>query len=71
MVFWHGGRWSSGDKLELSFDMRPQVVHANPAVADDRGVGLLKDSILTDLIRRGKVKKHEAVINRLIAQYRS
>jgi len=30
-------RWSSGDKVTLSFDMRPQVVHANPAVADDRG----------------------------------
>jgi DUF1680 family protein len=30
-------RWTSGDKLVLSFDMRPQVVHANPAVADDRG----------------------------------
>jgi uncharacterized protein len=30
-------RWASGDKLMLSFDMRPQVVHANPAVADDRG----------------------------------
>ena len=31
------GRWTSGDKVLLSFDMRPQVVHANPAVADDRG----------------------------------
>jgi uncharacterized protein len=30
-------RWTSGDKVVLSFDMRPQVVHANPAVADDRG----------------------------------
>jgi DUF1680 family protein len=30
-------RWTSGDKLVLSFDMRPQVMHANPAVADDRG----------------------------------
>ena len=30
-------RWTSGDKLVLAFDMRPQVVHANPAVADDRG----------------------------------
>ncbi len=30
-------RWTPGDKLVLSFDMRPQVVHANPAVADDRG----------------------------------
>jgi len=30
-------RWKSGDTVELSFDMQPQVVHANPAVADDRG----------------------------------
>jgi hypothetical protein len=30
-------RWAAGDRVELSFDMRPQVVHANPAVADDRG----------------------------------
>jgi uncharacterized protein len=30
-------RWTSGDKVELSFDMRPQVVHANAAVSDDRG----------------------------------
>lgn len=32
---------------------------------------LLQDSILTDLIRHGKVKKHQAVIDRLVAQYRS
>jgi peptidyl-prolyl cis-trans isomerase D len=31
---------------------------------------LLEDSILTDLIQRGKVKRHQAVIDRLIAQYR-
>jgi peptidyl-prolyl cis-trans isomerase D len=31
---------------------------------------LLEDSILTDLIKRGKVKRHQAVIDRLIAQYR-
>ncbi|GGH13854.1 glycoside hydrolase family 127 protein [Silvibacterium dinghuense] len=30
-------RWSSGDSVEIVFDMSPQVVHANPAVADDRG----------------------------------
>ncbi|MGC2297860.1 MAG: beta-L-arabinofuranosidase domain-containing protein [Acidobacteriaceae bacterium] len=30
-------RWASGDRVELSFDMRPKVLHANPAVADDRG----------------------------------
>jgi DUF1680 family protein len=30
-------RWTSADKVTLSFDMMPQVVHANPAVADDRG----------------------------------
>jgi peptidyl-prolyl cis-trans isomerase D len=31
---------------------------------------LLEDSILTDLIQHGKVKRHQAVIDRLIAQYR-
>ncbi len=30
-------KWASGDKVELAFDMHPQVIHANPAVADDRG----------------------------------
>ena len=30
-------QWRAGDTVELSFDMTPQVVHANPAVADDRG----------------------------------
>ncbi len=33
-------------------------------------ITLLEDSILTDLIQRGKVKRHQAVIDRLIAQYR-
>jgi peptidyl-prolyl cis-trans isomerase D len=32
---------------------------------------LLEDSILTDLIKRGKVKRHQPVIDRLIQQYRS
>jgi uncharacterized protein len=30
-------RWTAGDTVELGFDMKPQVVHANIAVADDRG----------------------------------
>ncbi len=38
--------------------------------ATDR-LNLLQDSVLSDLIRRGKVKKHQAVIDKLIAQYRS
>ncbi|HET6215962.1 MAG TPA: beta-L-arabinofuranosidase domain-containing protein [Acidobacteriaceae bacterium] len=29
--------WSSGDAVELTFDMQPQAVHANLAVIDDRG----------------------------------
>jgi DUF1680 family protein len=29
--------WSAGDIVELIFDMEPQVVHANRAVAEDRG----------------------------------
>lgn len=32
---------------------------------------LLKDSIMAGLIRSGKVKKHQAVIDRLVAQYRN
>jgi peptidyl-prolyl cis-trans isomerase D len=38
--------------------------------ANDRAQ-LFQDSVLTALIQRGKVKKHQAVIDRLIAQYRS
>jgi DUF1680 family protein len=30
-------KWQAGDWVELVFDMKPQVIHANPAVADDRG----------------------------------
>lgn len=30
-------KWKADDKVELSFDMKPQIIHANPAVADDRG----------------------------------
>jgi DUF1680 family protein len=29
--------WSAGDAVELHFDMQPQALHANLAVADDRG----------------------------------
>jgi hypothetical protein len=32
---------------------------------------LLKDSIMAGLIKSGKVKKHQAVIDRLVAQYRN
>jgi hypothetical protein len=30
-------RWAADDTIELEFDMQPQIVHANPLVADDRG----------------------------------
>jgi DUF1680 family protein len=30
-------RWSSGDSVDLTFDMKPQMLNANPAVADDTG----------------------------------
>jgi DUF1680 family protein len=29
--------WSGHDHVEISFDMQPQLVHANPAVVDDMG----------------------------------
>jgi len=30
-------RWSSGDRVTLSFDMTPQIVRANPAVTENTG----------------------------------
>jgi uncharacterized protein len=30
-------RWSGNDLVEISFDMHPQLIHANPAVTDDMG----------------------------------
>lgn len=30
-------RWSGHDHVEISFDMQPQIIHANPAVTDDMG----------------------------------
>lgn len=45
------------------------VTQLKSKMANDR-TSLLQDSILTDLIRRGKVKMHEAVIQRLIGQYK-
>jgi DUF1680 family protein len=30
-------QWSGDDLVEISFDMQPQLIHANPAVVDDMG----------------------------------
>jgi peptidyl-prolyl cis-trans isomerase D len=45
------------------------VLQLKSKKANDR-VSLLRDSVLVDLIQRGKVKKHQQVIDRLISQYR-
>ena len=50
---------------------RDTVIEQLKGKAKADRLALLQDSILTDLIQRGKVKKHQAVIERLIAQYRS
>jgi hypothetical protein len=50
---------------------RDQIVEQLKGKKKADRVALLKDSILTDLIRSGKVKKHQTVIDRLVAQYRS
>jgi len=57
------------DMSKLAQDRDNVVLQLKSRKASDRQL-LLQDSILTDLIRRGKVKKHQAVIDRLIAQYR-
>jgi peptidyl-prolyl cis-trans isomerase D len=58
------------DMAKFAQDRDAIVTQLKSKQAVDRQ-NLLQDSILTDLIQRGKVKKHQAVIDRLIAQYRS
>jgi peptidyl-prolyl cis-trans isomerase D len=58
------------DMAKLAQERDGIVLQLKGQKATDR-LNLLQDSVLTDLIRRGKVKKHQAVIDRLIAQYRS
>jgi peptidyl-prolyl cis-trans isomerase D len=50
---------------------RDQIVLQLKAKKATERQSLLQDSVLTDLVQRGKVKKHQQVIDRLIAQYRS
>ena len=57
------------DPAKLAQDRDGIVLQLKAKKANDR-LNLLQDSILSDLIQRGKVKKHQAVIQRLIAQYR-
>lgn len=60
----------SADMSKFPQERDAIVLQLKAKRANDR-LSLLQDSVLTDLIRRGKVKKHQAVIDRLIAQYRS
>jgi len=50
---------------------RDQIVLQLKAKKATERQSLLQDSVLSQLIQSGKVKKHQAVIDRLIAQYRS
>src|ERR1700733_14994386 len=50
---------------------RDTIIEQLKGKAKTDRLGLLQDSILTDLIQHGKVKKHQAVIERLIEQYRT
>jgi peptidyl-prolyl cis-trans isomerase D len=60
----------SADMSKFPQERDTIVLQLKAKRANDR-LSLLQDSVLTELIRRGKVKKHQAVIDRLIAQYRS
>jgi hypothetical protein len=60
----------SADMSKFPAERDSIVLQLKAKRANDR-LSLLQDSVLTDLIRRGKVKKHQPVIDRLIAQYRS
>jgi len=58
------------DLTKFALERDSIILQLKSKKASDR-VPLLRDSVLADLIRRGKVKKHQAVIDRLIAQYRT
>jgi parvulin-like peptidyl-prolyl isomerase len=51
-------------------EQRQTIVSQLKAQKAQEAAPLLQDSILTRLIQDGTVKKHQAVINRLIARYR-
>jgi peptidyl-prolyl cis-trans isomerase D len=58
------------DMSKFAQEREQIVLQLKSKKAADRQ-SLLQDSVLTDLIQRGKVKKHQQVIDRLIGQYRS
>ena len=52
-------------------EQRQAIVNALKSQQAQQVAPLLQDSILTRLIQEGKVKKHQDVINKLVARYRS
>lgn len=58
------------DQSKFAQDHDSIVLQLKAKKATERQ-SLLQDSVLSQLIQSGKVKKHQAVIDRLIAQYRS
>jgi hypothetical protein len=58
------------DMNKFAAEREQIVLQLKSKKAADRQ-SLLQDSVLSDLIQRGKVKKHQQVIDRLIGQYRS
>jgi len=60
----------SADMSKLAQERDSIVTQLKGQKAQQRSM-LFQDSVLTTLIREGKVKKHQDTINRLIARYRS
>ncbi len=58
------------DMSQLAQQRDTLILQLKDKEATDR-ILLLKDSIMTGLIKSGKIKKHQAVIDRLVAQYRN
>jgi hypothetical protein len=52
-------------------EQRETIVTQIKAAKAQLRQSLLVDSVMTRLIQEGKVKKHQDVINRLLARYRS
>ena len=67
---WEIGVFQDADMSKFPQERDSIVTQLKGKKSVDRR-SLLQDSILTDLLQHGKVKKHQAVIDRLVAQYRS
>jgi len=56
-------RWQPGDRIDLALDMRPQVIEANPAVAEDVGKLVLQRGPVVYCMEELDQRRYGAALN--------